>query len=233
MTWMTNHLRRIAFLGTSLILLATAVSWLQHSGEFLLTADQQGQRLANRGADADAAQTYRDPFRQATSWYRAGDFKRAADLFSTIPGAEAAFNHGNALIMLGDYSNAILRYDRALELRSDWTAARRNREIAAGRAAKLDKEGGEMTGGKLAADEIVFDQSNSPGGSSDDDEETLSGDELSDSELQAVWLRQVQTTPRDFLKSKFAFQAAERSSAKAKNSREIIAGEKSNEGASP
>ena len=38
------------------------------------------------------------------------------------------------------------------------------------------------------------------------------GDKLSDSEMQAIWLKQVQTRPGDFLRSKFAYQVAKRQS---------------------
>jgi Ca-activated chloride channel family protein len=36
----------------------------------------------------------------------------------------------------------------------------------------------------------------------------LAGGEVSDEELRATWLRRVQTTPGDFLRAKFAYQAA-------------------------
>ncbi|MDA8745111.1 hypothetical protein N9N28_10805 [Rubripirellula amarantea] len=207
----TRHfVKRMAMVLTGMLLALAVVAGFQQRGSFWLTADQRGQHLFDRGDYDAAAQAFEDPFRRAVALSKTGDFKRAASLFSTIPGPQAAFNQANMLVMLGEYGPAIKRYDHALELRPDWEPAVNNRAIALGRASRLDKEGGEMTGGKLGADEIVFDQSNSPGGSSDDDDETVDGESLSDSELQAIWLRQVQTTPRDFLKSKFAFQQAMR-----------------------
>jgi len=109
------------------------------------------------------------------------------------------------LVMGGKYTDAITAYERALVLRPDWPRAIDNLEIARLRAAKTRREGGEMTGGKLAADEIVFDteQRVSQGGGQ---EQTEGGQMLSDLELQALWLRRVQTKPADFLRAKFAFQ---------------------------
>ncbi|TWU56310.1 tetratricopeptide repeat protein [Rubripirellula reticaptiva] len=202
--------KRIATVLTCILILFALIAGFRNRGAFLVTADQHGQRLLDRGEFDAAAEVFEDPFRRAVALSRTGDFKRAASMFSTIPGPEAAFNHANMLVMLGEYEPAVKRYDRALELRPDWQPAVKNRAIAAGRAARLKTEGGEMTGGKLGADEIVFDQTSSSSNSSDDNEETVKGESLSDSELQAIWLRQVQTTPRDFLKSKFSFQEAMR-----------------------
>lgn len=210
----TNRIpRRLATLFTMIVMVSGVVIGVRNRGNFLLTADQRGQRLLDRGEYDEAAEAFQDPFRRAVALSRAGDFKRAASLFSTIPGPDAAFNQANMLVMLGEYEPATKRYDQTIKLRPTWEAASKNRAIAAGRAARLQKDGGEMTGGKLGADEIVFDQSNSPGGTSEDEDETIQGDTLSDSELQAMWLRQVKTTPRDFLRSKFAFQQAMREQA--------------------
>ena len=65
-----------------------------------------------------------------------------------------------------------------------------------------------MTGGKLGADEIVFDQGKpSP---SAGEEPVEGGKETTDAELRSIWLRQVQTRPADFLRAKFAQQYATR-----------------------
>lgn len=190
-----------------LIALAAALSQGQ---DFWSTPDQRGQHLLNAGKYADAAAAFNDPFRRGAALVEARDYKSAASVYATLPGPEAAFNHGNALVMLGEYDNAIQRYDRALELRPEWSAALQNREIAILRREKMKDEPGIGTDGELGADEIVFDLDNSKNAEAGE-EETDSG-QASDDELRQLWLRQVQTTPRDFLKSKFAFQEAIRAS---------------------
>ncbi len=60
----------------------------------------------------------------------------------------------------------------------------------------------------LEADEIVFSDTKSP--PSENTEQTDGGERLSDEELRAIWLRQVQTKPADFLRAKFAYQHATR-----------------------
>jgi Ca-activated chloride channel homolog len=46
----------------------------------VLTPDQQAQRQFRRGAFAEAAQRFTDPYWQAAAYYRAGDFKGAHPL---------------------------------------------------------------------------------------------------------------------------------------------------------
>ena len=174
----------------------------------LLTPDQQGHRFLERGDFAEAANRFTDPMWRGVALFRQGEFKLSAGVFAGMDTAEAAFNHGNALVMQGQYDAAAERYARALELRPEWEDATNNHKIALARAAMLRQEGGEGTGGMLGADDIVFTDGKSPPGAGD--EQTEGGEAMSDEELRAVWLRQVQTKPADFLAAKFAYQQAMR-----------------------
>ena len=175
-----------------------------------LTPDQQGRILFQKERYADAAETFRDPLWQATAWYRASEFKKAAGILTGIDTTEGAFNHGNALAMQGQYADAIKRYERAIALRPEWKDAQVNLAIARQGAEKLKRESGEGTGGKLGADEIRFSEDKPTDRSGG--EETVEGAvKLSDAEMRATWLRRVQTKPADFLRVKFAYQAADRS----------------------
>ena len=167
------------------------------------TPDQQGQRLMNRGEFQAAAETFRDPMRQGVAWFRAGEFEKAEQSFARLGTADAEFNRGNCLIMRGKYDQAVERFDRALELNPELEAARINRNIAIARAKPVEKKGGDMGQQEIGADEIVFDKNKKSGGQ---DTETEGSQPLSDSEMQALWLRRVQTKPADFLKAKFAYQ---------------------------
>lgn len=191
------------------LVVAAAVLYCIVDGECsLLTADQRAHRLFTAGDYESAAAAFADPMWQGTALFRQGEFERAAGVFAGFDTGEAAFNHGNALVMLGRYEEAVARYERALELRPGWEPALVNRDIAAARAAMLAAEGGEGTGGKLGADEIVFSDGKSP--QSAGEEQVESGGEMSDEELRSVWLRHVQTKPADFLRAKFAYQYATR-----------------------
>jgi Ca-activated chloride channel family protein len=121
--------------------------------------------------------------------------------------AEGHLNRGNALVMRGKYEDAMKAYERALDLRPEWAAAMNNFEIARLRAGRTKKVGGDMTGGKMEADEIVF-ETGKPRQEGERTGERDGGKALTDAELQSLWLRRVQTKPADFLRTKFAFQLA-------------------------
>jgi Ca-activated chloride channel family protein len=172
-----------------------------------LTPDQRGQLLMAQQRYREAAETFEDPWQKGAAFYRAGDFESAAAVFGRMRSAEAAYNRGNALIMLGRYEEAIASLQEALRLRAGWPEASQNLAIARARLEMLappdDDAGG--TGGKLGADEIVFDESGRVSRSGQ--EETTSGAEaLSEDEMRAVWLRRVRSEPADFLRARFAHQ---------------------------
>ena len=175
--------------------------------DWWLTPDQQGQAAFDRGDYAAAAERFADPERRAASYFRAGDFENAAALYGRLPSAEAAYNRGNALVMLGRYEEAIASYDRALAERPAWPEAEQNREIARIRMQRLappeDDAGG--TGGQLGADEIVFDDTGRVD-KSGTDTVAEGGEALSQEELRATWLRRVENDPADFLRARFAYQ---------------------------
>ena len=193
-----------------IIVLAASIYWaLETAGwsftRLWITPAQQGEQLMAREEYAKAAEFFIDPVRKGSAYYRAGQFKKAVTAFQQIDTAQAAFNRGNAQVMLGKYDDAIAAYDRALELQPGWIKAETNRNIAVVRKKKLtpeDDHGG--TGGELEADEIVFDDYAKK--SSGNQEQTIEGDKMSDEEMRALWLRRVQTKPADFLKAKFAYQ---------------------------
>ena len=169
------------------------------------TPDQAGQRHFNRGEFAEAAKIFRDPMWQGAAWYRAGEFEKAAQAFARRDTAEAHFDQGTAWLMRGKYDTAITCYDRALEKLPDWKEAIENRALAAARLKMTETPGGDMGDQKLGADKIVFDKKAKNEGQ---ETEVTGGKELSDQEMQALWLRRVQTRPADFLRAKFAYQQA-------------------------
>ncbi|WP_425400777.1 tetratricopeptide repeat protein [Aeoliella sp.] len=183
------------------IYLLLAVSWVG----LWFTPDQQAQRLVDRKEYAEAAETFDDPLRQGAAWYRAGEFEKAVQAFARVDTPEARFNEGNAWVMLGKYEQAVDRYDEALNARPGWKDAKENREIAELRAKRLDTHGGDIGDQQEGADEVVFDPNKPKGGQ---DTEIAGEQAASDSTIQAMWLRNVQTKPSDFLKAKFAYQDA-------------------------
>ena len=171
------------------------------------TPDQQGQKLFEQERFLEAAGKFESPERKAVAFFRGGDFESAAALFGRIGSPEAAYNRGNALVMLGRYEEAIASYQAALSARSPWRQAEENLAIAKARLESLappDSDSGG-TGGQLEADEIVFDDSGRVN-ESGSEQVTGGGDALTDDEMRAVWLRRIQNDPAEFLRTRFAYQ---------------------------
>ena len=63
--------------------------------------------------------------------YRSGDYKAAMSHWADLPGADAAYNRGNALARQGRYDEAIAEYDRALRQQPGMADATENRRVAA------------------------------------------------------------------------------------------------------
>jgi Ca-activated chloride channel family protein len=183
-----------------------------------LTPEQQAQRLMEAEKYAEAAELFPDSFRKGIALFRAKEFEAASIAFSGVTTAEGHFNRGNALIFQGKYEDAMKAFDQALVQRPDWKEAKDNREIARLRGERLKQEGEEGTGGKLEADDYVFNEGGDKKAGQDQDEvvEMEGGEKLSDEELRALWLRKVQTNPGDFLQSKFAYQLQRQEKGEAK-----------------
>jgi Ca-activated chloride channel family protein len=199
---------RSSFMVLFVVLIAAGTYSLATGSVSLLTPDQRGYRLFEQAMYPQAAEHFIDPMWKGVALFKHGEFEQSAGVFAGFDTAESAFNHGNALVMQGKYGEAAQRYERALVLRPEWEDATINRDIALARAARLKREGGDMTGGMLGADDIVFSEGKSS--PSAGEEQLVAGQEMSDAELRAVWLRQVQTKPADFLQAKFAYQQAMR-----------------------
>ena len=85
---------------------------------------------------------------QGARAYRQGRFEAAADAWRSLPGAEAAYDLGNALAKAGDYRGAIAAYDRALRLRPGMDDAIANREAVRRAMRQQQADGGSQQGNR-------------------------------------------------------------------------------------
>lgn len=191
---------------STIVIAAVLICYLLTGSLSILSPDRQGFTLFRKQRYQEASVHFTDPLWIGASLFKAGSFDRAATIYAGYDTSVSAFNQGTCLIMMGKYEDAASRLTRALEINPGWPEAETNLALARARAEMLKKEGGDMTGGQLGADEIVFTKTKS----SNDDavEETVDGQKLSDAEMRAIWLRNVQTKPADFLRAKFAYQHA-------------------------
>ena len=199
-------IRRIIRISWSVTVLALGIA-LATGKAHLRRPDQRAHALYSKKEYEAAADVFQDPFWRAIALYRDGAFKEAAGIFAGFDSAEGLYNQGNALLFLGKYEEAVKAYNRALDQKPGWKEPKINQEIALARAKLLEFEGGNMSGGKIGADDYVINNNPDNSSPSPDEEEVIEGTTpMSDAELRAVWLRRVQTNPADFLRSKFAYQ---------------------------
>jgi Ca-activated chloride channel family protein len=174
---------------------------------FWLTPNQRGQLLMRQKHFDEASKAFGDPWLSGAAHYRNGDFELAAKSFVRVAGPAGAFDQANAWLMHGDYAKAIHWYDRALQMQPNWTIALENKSIAIARQKRLNSDSAaeqQESAEAYEPDAVKFD------GKGDDEQSKpidLASQNLSDEQLRATWLRRVQTTPADFLRFKFAYQA--------------------------
>jgi Ca-activated chloride channel family protein len=168
-----------------------------------LTPDQQGRLAWERGDYQSAADRFADPMWKGVALYRAGRYAEAVDAFARVDSAESYYNGGNALARLGKLEPAAASYRQALERRPDWAEAKANLAVVQSliaRAKKKDEEREE--GPSQKPDEIKFDDKTGKGkkGRVDIGKQTAE-----------MWMRNIQTTPAELLRRKFAIQARQES----------------------
>ena len=173
-----------------------------------LTPDQQG-RLAYDDMSYDkAAQLFEDPMWKGLANYRAGRYVEAAAEFARVPTVDGLFNMGNALIKAREYKQAVAAFELALIEDPDHHDARDNLIVAEALVAYLNRireQSGTGEQNELGADDYTFDLEAGEG-------EKLVMTQADQLRIEAAdqWMRIVDTRPADFLRSKFALEAAMR-----------------------
>ena len=112
----TRAKRRVAKTAGVLCAIGLSVFLLTRDIGFWLTPDQQGDWKMSRGEYAEAANTYESPLRAGAAWYGAKEYQKAAAEFGRSKTAEAHYNRGNSLVLLGKYDDAISQFLDTLEM---------------------------------------------------------------------------------------------------------------------
>jgi Ca-activated chloride channel homolog len=203
----TLHPRKWALWLPAGSLIALLIAGTVRDPDFWFTPDQRGDALFKAKKYQEAAKMYTDPIRIGAAQYRNGDFEAAAKTFARVPGAIGAFDAGNALLFHGKYDGAIAAYQRALSTRPKWKPSEENMAIAVARKKALEASGEDREKEQTDSDEPDEIVMNLRGQNKKTAPDLSAEGPATDEDLQATWLRRVQTTPGDFLKAKFAYQA--------------------------
>jgi len=182
---------------------STGFSWM----DLWLTHDQQGRYYFEHGDFQKAAQHFDDPMWKGLALARAGDDESALNSFALLDTAEAWYNQGNALAHMGRYPEAVKAYLQALERRSPWPEAQENLELVQSLLPKPKDKGKEKDQEQeippdLKPDQMKFDEKGKQG-------KRTQVQALDPKKMAEIWMRNIQTTPADFLRRRFAIQARE------------------------
>ena len=183
---------------------AADVSWFR---SLWLTPDQQGRIAFDRGDYAAAKELFADPMWRGIAAYRAYDFLAAAESLRKVEGTAGRFALGNAEAQNHAYEKAIKAYDDVLAAEPNNTAARHNKAIVEAaleaQEEKRRKQEKDEAPPHEKADEMRVDPKQKGG-----KRIQVQAEDLTTPGAAEAWMRQVQTSPADFLKLKFAIQAA-------------------------
>ncbi len=92
-------------------------------------SDQQGAQTLAAGDPRQAAEQFESPDWRAAAQYEAGAYDQTLETLQGQPGAEAAYNRGNALAHAGKLSEAVAEYDRTLAEVPAHADAKYNRDL--------------------------------------------------------------------------------------------------------
>lgn len=189
--------------------------------EFLLlwlTPDQYGRVLLQLGYYKKAAQIFDNPIWRATAQYYHQDFEKAATLFTRQDSDLALFNEANARAHRRDYVGARTRYDRLLERSPEFPGAQANREFihviieASNRLSESQTDEAGVGSETLDNDEApqISDGADALASEPEERIQYSAEDILASPETAALWMKNVQPDPGNFLRSKFNSQLQER-----------------------
>ncbi|WP_150526077.1 VWA domain-containing protein [Roseibium sediminis] len=175
--------------------------------DWFLTPDQQGRLAYDAKEFAKAADLFDDPMWRGHALARAGKYEEAAKVYATLPSADAAFAEGVAHMRSRAYRDGVRAFEKALDRDPDYPDAAYNLELAKHIVIYIERvreqsDTGEEKG--IGADDVVYDNEAAKG--AETTREHGSGEVLPETADQ--WMRTVDTRTSDFLRSRFALEAA-------------------------
>jgi len=168
-----------------------------------LTADQQGRYYFQKEEYKIAADRFKDPMWRGLALSRAGDYATALDQFANSNSPEAWYNQGNSLAHLHRFPEAVHAYEQALKAKPNWPAAQDNLRLVRSLIPPPKNNEGEEEAPKQEPGETQVE---------DKDDSGKKGKQrlqMNSEKMADVWMRNIQTSPADFLRRRFAIQANE------------------------
>jgi Ca-activated chloride channel family protein len=204
MRWAAAVLLAAAFAGPAPARADGVVDWF-------LTPDQQGRLAFQQNDFSRAGELFTDPLWRGYALYRDGQYETAVEVLDRVETAQAAFIQGMAHIKSRTYRDGVRAFETALERDPDYPNAEANLAVAREivdyvERAREQSDTGEEAG--IGADDVVIDNESGRGAET----EMEAPEEGGDGGLLTTdqWMSTVDTRTGDFLRQRFAIEAARR-----------------------
>ncbi|EAW0724335.1 VWA domain-containing protein [Salmonella enterica] len=169
------------------------------------TGDQLGQKALAEKHYAQAGQYFTDSYRKGRALYLAKDYRNAAAALRGVESAEGYFYLANSLAQMQQFQPALEYYQRALDKAPDMKEAKEN---AATVEALLKEARNQKSLRQKADNHTDFSFMKIEQQHIKTDQPTSGAKKMNDAELDN-WLLNVDTSPKEMLKSLFILQAQE------------------------
>jgi Ca-activated chloride channel family protein len=164
-----------------------------------MTADQQGRYYFERGAYEVAAARFENPAWKGVANARAGDYASALDQFALSDTAEAWYNQGNALAHLHKFSQAVHAYEQALQRKPGWRDAQDNLNLVRSLIPPPKKDDDQQVAPTAERGETEMEEEGK--GKKGTQRLAMDPEKMAD-----IWMRNIQTSPADFLRRRFEIE---------------------------
>lgn len=174
----------------------------QSLADLFLTPNQQGRWHFAHGDYLKAAEHFSDPLWKGLAYSKGGKYQEALGEFARLDSARGYFEMGNSYARLQHYPEAIKAFTLALKTQPEFPEADANRTLVkALLAQKKKKEDDSEEAPDVDPDEIKFDNKENKG-----QEKQVTEQQLRKQNAD-MWMRNLKTSPSDFLRMKFSLQA--------------------------
>ena len=176
--------------------------------DWFLTPDQQGQIAYDKHHFDRAGALFLEPMHKAHALYRDGKYDAVVETLAGIETPDAAFLSAMAHIKSRGYREAIADFQTTLDRDPNFPGAAQNLELAKKmldfvETARVQSDTGEKTG--EGADGVVLDNKDARGA----DTQIRGGEQGAKLLTADQWMNTVDTNTADFLRQRFAIEAAQ------------------------
>ena len=172
-----------------------------------MTPDQQGRYYFEKSDYRTATERFENPMWKGVAFGETGDYASAVDQFALSNTAEAWYNQGNALAHLNKLQDAVRAYEQALQRRPGWRDAEDNLRLV---RSLIPPPGADEEQQELPPDaergQTEMEDKGKKGKTS------LERTQMDPEKMADIWMRNIQTSPAEFLRRRFAKQASEETS---------------------